>query len=192
MLDGPGRCARRIRIDEEGPASPMARRNAMREMRLEMLQQMPIFGAVQDEALKFLLEPVTLISVEAGQFFFREGDPAECMYVLESGRVAVIKDWAGGELVLHHLGQGDCFGEMALLDLFPRSASVRALDTCHAMALTPAHLYRLLQHSAEQFALIQMNIAREMSRRLRESDEQLFRARMREGLEAADTAFHTT
>jgi CRP/FNR family transcriptional regulator, cyclic AMP receptor protein len=76
----------------------------------------------------------------AGQFFFRERDRADCMYVLESGRVAVLKDWAGREMLLRHLGQGDCFGEMALLDLFARSASVRAVEECRAMALTPAHL----------------------------------------------------
>ena len=160
-------------------------------MRIELLQQMPIFGAIQDDALRFLLEPVPSITVPAGQFFFRERDPADCMYVLESGRVAVLKDWAGRELLLRHLDQGDCFGEMALLDLFPRSASVRAVDECRAMALTSAHLYRLFEHDAEQFALIQMNIGREMSRRLREADEQLFRATMGAERSAPDTAFHT-
>jgi CRP/FNR family transcriptional regulator, cyclic AMP receptor protein len=163
----------------------------MHEMRMELLQQMPIFGAIQDGALRFLLEPVPSMTVPAGQFFFRERDPADCMYVLESGQVEVLKDWAGRELVLHHLGQGDCFGEMALLDLFPRSASVRAVGACRAMALTSGHLYRLFEHDAEQFALIQMNIAREMSRRLRESDEQLFRATIGAGQAASDTAFHT-
>lgn len=163
----------------------------MNATRMELLQQMPIFGAIQDDALKFLLEPVPSITVPAGQFFFRERDPADCMYVLESGRVAVLKDWAGRELVLHQLGPGDCFGEMALLDLFPRSASVRAVQECRAMALTSDHLYRLFEHSAEPFALIQMNIAREMSRRLRESDEQLFRATMGAAPATADTAFHT-
>jgi len=160
-------------------------------MRVELLQQMPIFGAIRDDALKFLLEPVPSITVPAGQFFFRERDAADCMYVLESGRVAVLKDWAGREMLLRQLGQGDCFGEMALLDLFARSASVRAVDECRAMALTPAHLHRLFAHDAEQFALIQMNIGREMSRRLREADEQLFRATMGDERSAPDTAFHT-
>ena len=163
----------------------------MLTMRIELLQQMPIFGAIDDEALKFLLEPVPSISVAAGQFFFRERDPADCMYVLESGRVAVMKDWAGREMLLRHLDAGDCFGEMALLDLFPRSASVRAVEPCRAMALTSGHLYRLYEHDAAQFALIQMNIGREMSRRLREADEQLFRATMGAERSAPDTAFQT-
>ncbi|MFI4932378.1 MAG: Crp/Fnr family transcriptional regulator [Burkholderiales bacterium] len=163
----------------------------MHTVRMELLQQMPIFGGIEDDALRFLLEPVPSITVPAGQFFFRERDPADCMYVLESGQVAVLKDWAGRELLLRHLGQGDCFGEMALLDLFARSASVRAVEDCRAMALTSAHLYRLFERDAAQFALIQMNIGREMSRRLREADEQLFRATMGEERSAPDTAFVT-
>jgi CRP/FNR family transcriptional regulator, cyclic AMP receptor protein len=163
----------------------------MDTQRIELLQQMPIFGAIEDGALSFLLEPVPSITMPAGQFFFRERDPADCMYVLESGQVAVMKDWAGREMLLRHLDQGDCFGEMALLDLFPRSASVRAVRDCRALALTSAHLYRLFEHNAEQFALIQMNIGREMSRRLRQSDEELFRVTMGEERAAPDTAFHT-
>ena len=163
----------------------------MDTMRVELLQQMPIFGGIDDAALRFLLDPVPSISVPTGRFFFRERDPADCMYVLQSGRVAVLKDWAGREMLLRELGVGDCFGEMALLDLFPRSASVRALADCRAMALTPDHLYRLFEHNAEQFAMIQMNIGREMSRRLRESDEELFRITMGEPRPAPDTVFTT-
>lgn len=161
----------------------------MQAMRMELLQQMPIFGGVDERALRYLLEPVPSITVAAGVFFFRERDPADCMYVLESGRVAVLKDWAGRELLLRELGVGDCFGEMALLDLFPRSASVRAVEESRAIALTPEHLYRLFEHDPIPFAVIQMNIGREMSRRLRESDEQLFQATMSDTQAAPDTAF---
>jgi len=163
----------------------------MQQVRVELLQQMPIFGGGDAAALQLLLEPVPSVTVSAGAFFFRERDPADCMYVLECGRVAVLKDWGGRELLLRHLGVGDCFGEMALLDLFPRSASVRALDDCRAIALTPAHLSQLFEHSAEQFALVQMNIAREMSRRLRDADEQLFRATTGEQQPMRETVFQS-
>jgi CRP/FNR family cyclic AMP-dependent transcriptional regulator len=161
----------------------------MHTVTMGLLQQMPIFGAIDDEALQFLLDPVPSITVSKGDYFFRENDPADCMYVLESGRVAVFKEWAGREMLLRHLGEGDCFGEMALLDLFPRSASVRAESECRAIALTPDHLYRLFEHDARQFAVIQMNIGREMSRRLRDADDQLFRATMGEKQSSAETAF---
>jgi len=163
----------------------------MYPMRLELLQEMPIFGAVDDAALRYLLEAATTVTVPSGGFFFRERDPADSMYVLESGSVAVLKEWAGREMLLRHLGPGDCFGEMALLDLFPRSASVRAEAECRAIALTPAGLHRLFEHDARSFAVIQMNIGREMSRRLRDADDQLFRATMGELQSRPETAFHT-
>ena len=154
----------------------------MLSARIELLQQMPIFGAVREQALQLLLEPVPEVRVAAGSYFFREQDPADCMYVLESGRVAVLKQWRGREMQLRELGPGDCFGEMALLDLFPRSAAVRAVQDCVAIELTPADLLRLFEKDSEQFALIQMNIGREVCRRLRATDELLFRVRRGEPL----------
>ena len=143
---------------------------------------MPVFGALREDTLHFLLDQAREVFLDADQFFFREGDRAESMYVLEVGKVAVLKGWRGNEFLLHYLQAGDCFGEMALLDLFPRSASVRAATDCNAMELGCADLHRLFERDAEQFALIQMNIGREISRRLRLVDNLLFRARMGEEL----------
>jgi CRP-like cAMP-binding protein len=67
---------------------------------------------------------------------------------------------------------------MALLDLHPRSASVQAIEACTALALSTASLFRLYETDVAQFALVQMNIARELSRRLRAADERLFRTRV--------------
>ncbi len=152
--------------------------------RVELLQQMPIFGGVGADTLEFLLEPAPVVQVPTGGFFFREGEPAHAMFVLETGRVTVSKSWEAHDLLLRRLGAGDCFGEMALLDLFPRSASVRADEDCSAIELTAANLYRLFERDAGEFAVIQMNIGRELSRRLRATDELLFRARMGEALDA--------
>lgn len=164
----------------------------MHSVRIELLQQMPIFGAIRDDALEFLLEPATEVVLQAGQFFFREGDTAQAMYVLERGRVAIMREWEGRQMLLRHFEAGDCFGEMGLVDLFPRSASVQAVTDCTAIELTAEHLLRLFEHDLEQFALIQMNMAREMSRRLRQTDELLFRARMGEAPPPAAPVLRTT
>ncbi len=153
---------------------------------------MPVFGAIREDTLHFLLDQAKEVELAAGEFFFREGDRAESMYVLDTGRAAVLKGWNGHELLLHHLKAGDCFGEMALLDLFPRSASVRAEADCAAVELSCTDLYRLFERDAEQFALIQMNIGREISRRLRLVDDLLFRARMGETPAPADVLFRST
>ena len=146
--------------------------------RIELLQGMPIFGAIREDVLRSLLEQANVIAVPAGGYYFREGDDARGMFVLESGCAAVLKDWEGRKYKLHEFHRGDCFGEMALMDLMPRSASVKAMEDCSAIELRPDHLMRLFEHDVEQFALIQMNMGREVCRRLRATDERLFAVEM--------------
>ena len=76
--------------------------------------------------------------------------------------------------MIGRLGPGDCFGEMALIDLYPRSAGVRAAEDCLALALSNALLYQLYAVDPEPFTLIMMNLARELSRRLRRTEGRLF------------------
>ena len=110
------------------------------------------------------------------------------IYVLESGSVSVLKSWLGKQYKIRHLGPGDCFGEMALIDLSPRSASIVAVSDCSAIALPPDSVHQLYERDLEQFALIQMNMARELSRRLRVADERIFSFRMGEPFSDSDVA----
>ncbi len=145
----------------------------MKSSRIALLQQMPLFGGISEGALQLLLDVSRDVRVKAGGYFFREGEPGESMFVLESGTVEVRKKAPQGSLVLSRLGPGDCFGEMALIDLAPRSASVQALEDCSAFEIFAANLHQLYERDLEQFALIQMNMARELNRRLRLIDQRL-------------------
>jgi len=146
----------------------------MQDARIELLQAMPVFGGIRADALQFLLGLCPVVSVPAHAYFFHEDDPADAMFVLEAGEVAVLKSWRGEEYLLGTLKAGDCFGEMAVMDLCPRSASVCAIKDCTAIHVSAASLHRLYDQDVKQFALIQMNMGREVSRRLREADNQLF------------------
>jgi CRP-like cAMP-binding protein len=150
----------------------------MQEVRIELLQRMPIFGGIRAEILQFLLSCCPAISVARNGYFFREHDRGDSMFVLEAGEVAVLKSWRGQDYPLQTLKEGDCFGEMAIMDHGPRSASVRAVDDCIAIQISAANLYRVYAQDLKQFALIQMNMGREVCRRLREADDRLFGARM--------------
>ncbi len=149
----------------------------MAPSRLALLQAMPVFGALRDDALEVLLEGAPTAERARGQYYFREGDAAQSMYVIEQGAVEVQKRWDDSDWPLHQLHAGDCFGEMALMDFFPRSASVRTVEDCRAIEIAITALHRLAERDMEQFALIQMNIGREVCRRLRATDEMLFRVR---------------
>jgi CRP-like cAMP-binding protein len=91
--------------------------------------RIPIFSDVSREAFLALTAGMVLHRVAPGEVVIREGDEGTSFYVVASGRLAVTKRddvAAGGKLVLAHLGDGDFFGEMALLSGAARSATVQA------------------------------------------------------------------
>jgi CRP-like cAMP-binding protein len=154
---------------------------------LELLQTMPIFGAINDDTLKFLVDRAKDVNVAKDDFFFRENDEGSSMFVLEEGQVAVLKSWVGQSKNLAYLNKGDCFGEMALIEMGARSASVQATEDCTAIEVSINILHELYQHNLEQFTIIQMNMSREVCRRLRKADDLLFQVRMQTS--APDTSY---
>ena len=150
--------------------------------RLELLAAMPVFGGLNAATIELLTDLAQPISVQAAEHFFREGDETSAMYVLQTGQVEIYKSWQSTSKLLRRMNAGDCFGEMALIDLTPRSASARAMEPCVALQITPPILHEIYQFNLEQFTLLQMNMGREVSRRLRVIDQLLFRALMGEEL----------
>ena len=63
----------------------------MQEARIELLQRMPIFGGIRTEILQFLLALCPIASVPTNEFFFREHDEGDSMFVLETGKAAVLE-----------------------------------------------------------------------------------------------------
>ena len=139
-----------------------------------LMRKMPVFAGLSDLALTFILEQSDTIQVEAGEHFFREGDAANSLYVLTSGTVLIEKDWQGTPIKLQRMGIGDCIGEMAIIDLQGRSASARAETDCRAIEIMRVTINKLYQQDLEQFAILMMNMGREVSRRLRSASERLF------------------
>lgn len=163
----------------------------MLESRLMLLQEMPIFGGVTQATLRFLLGLAQIVSVPKSDFFFHQGDPADSMFVMEDGKLAVLKTCEGHDYLLRSLERGDCFGEMALIDLQPRSASVLALEDSRAIEISSAALYEIYNKDMEQFVLMQMNMGREISRRLRAADDRLFQARVEAKAVDGSYIFHS-
>ena len=98
-----------------------------------------------------------------GTVLFREGDPGKEMYVLQSGKVAISRRVRDVEKVLATLGPGEFFGEMALLDQGPRTATVKPA--------TPMSLYvigaREFASLTEEFPHVTRKLLQGLTRRLR-------------------------
>jgi signal transduction histidine kinase len=104
-----------------------------------------------------------------GSQIFQEGDPGDGMYVIKDGSVAISSRLASGETcVLGRVGPGDIFGEMAVLDNDPRSATVTAEVDTIAYYISREDLLHLL----EQTPKLSASLVRETSRRLRDFNRQ--------------------
>jgi MFS family permease len=97
-----------------------------------LLRRVPMFQPLPLPAIEQLARGLESVHVPAGQAVFRQGDPADRFYVIETGAADVIGD---GRL-LTTLGPGDGFGEIALLRRVPRTATVRAATDLELHALT--------------------------------------------------------
>ena len=161
----------------------------MNEQRIILLMQTPVFGAIRRDIIAQLVEQAPLINVKNGAYLFREGDRGTSMYIIESGCMAAIKKWGEDEYLLKQLTQGDCIGEMALFDFFPRSASIISTENTVLIEITATDLLNIYHQDLEQFTLLQMNLGREVTRRLRAADEQLFHERMQTTIDGEDVSF---
>lgn len=85
--------------------------------------------------------------LKAHEVLFREGDVGECAYVVEQGRISIVRDNQGDAQELSQLGPGECLGEMALISLQPRMASAIACEDSVLTVVTPEHLSERLARS---------------------------------------------
>jgi len=90
------------------------------------LLETPMFEDLTATELSRIVQILQLQKIKPGQWVFREGEPGEAWYVLYEGAVEVVKGGSRGERSIAELAPRSCFGEMAILDHAPRSASVRA------------------------------------------------------------------
>jgi CRP-like cAMP-binding protein len=106
---------------------------------------------------------------DAGQVLFEEGDPGEDMYIIQSGRVSIKKKVQDGETVLATLEKGDFFGEMALLERLPRSASAEVVEPGDLIVISSDVFGDMIKANPE----IAVRMLRKYSIRLRETNRQL-------------------
>jgi CRP-like cAMP-binding protein len=138
---------------------------------IEGLREIGLFGALSDEVLGHLTKTLNQFTVLPGETIFREAEPAHEMYVLLDGEVEVVKkSRTGREHRIALLGPTDCFGEMSVIDMQPRSASVRAVAPSRVLRISSEDMDGLYRYDLKSYALITLNIARDLSRRLRVTD----------------------
>jgi CRP-like cAMP-binding protein len=124
----------------------------MADKRTEMLRRVPLFSACDDKQLTFIGSQVEEMDFAAGKTLCRQGDSGGEFFVLLSGSCEVQIDGRA----LRTLGPGDFFGEIALVDHGPRTATVVAKEPIRALVLSQSQFQNVL-HQNEEIAMAVMS-----------------------------------
>lgn len=140
---------------------------------LESLHSHSLFGGLTEEQISGIRNFFILEEYKEGEFIEREGESGDRIYFIIEGQVEILKKISqSGDLSrIFMFSEGDVFGEMELLDVQPCAASVRALKLTKVLTLSNKGLYQISKYDLKVFSLIILNLARDMSRRLRKADE---------------------
>ncbi|HYK97024.1 MAG TPA: cyclic nucleotide-binding domain-containing protein [Candidatus Acidoferrales bacterium] len=135
----------------------------------DFLKRVSWFEDLDKASLEAIANAAVEQTYQPGEFIMRQGDTGVGAFIIRSGKVEVLQVRDGKEVALATLGPGDVVGEMALLDEFPRSASVRAKEPTTALGIQRWHFRGILQ-SHPQLAVALLPI---LSRRIRNAEGQL-------------------
>ena len=136
----------------------------------------PFFGGLSDGSLDLLISMLVERSLEAGSTVVSEGEPGRSMFIVKSGRLAVSKRTKAGRVIpISVLQPGDFFGEMTLIEMQNRSATVVAEGPTVLYELTAQNLYACYKADIHAYVIVLQNINRELCRRLRRADDRFAR-----------------
>jgi CRP-like cAMP-binding protein len=134
----------------------------------------PFFGGLSDASLELLISMLVERRFDAGATVVAEGEPGRSMYVVHSGELAVSKRGGMGRVIsMSRLEAGDFFGEMTLIEMQNRSATVVAESPTVLYELTARQLYTYYKSDIHAYVIVMQNINRELCRRLRRSDARI-------------------
>jgi hypothetical protein len=150
------------RADRVGAsAAPASRRGRARASEAAALPLPPILATVPAGVLRVLAERLVERRYAAGEVVLRQGEPGESLHLIAAGQFGVEQEQPdGGQRCVATLGPGDLFGELALLDGEPRSATVRALTAGTTRVLARADFLAVLREHPDVALAVMARLSR--------------------------------
>ena len=134
---------------------------------VDFLKRVSLFEDLDNRSLESIANSAVEQSYEPGQEIVRQGDTGVGAFIIRSGRAEVLQQHGKDVERISELKSGDVFGEMALLDEFPRSATVRAIEPTTCLGIQRWHFKGILE-SHPQIALALLPV---LTRRLRNAEK---------------------
>jgi len=137
--------------------------------RILLLKNAPAFSQVKTEDLKVVAQSLEEETYFAGERVFDIDENGDCMYILQKGKIGISLEknhHKKNPKYVAELGEGECFGEMNLLDDLPRSASAHVLEVSTLLSLEKSRLRGLIINYPE----LSLGILKGLSLRLRQAN----------------------
>ena len=139
----------------------------------------PFFGGLSDASLDLLVSMLVERRFDVGATVVAEGEPGRSMFIVHSGELVVSKLGDAGRVIpMARLEPGDFFGEMTLIEMQNRSATVVAESPTVLYELTARKLYTCYKADIYAYVMVMQNINRELCRRLRRADNRIAELQM--------------
>jgi CRP/FNR family transcriptional regulator, cyclic AMP receptor protein len=138
------------------------------------LPSIAIFGGLEEGTLKRVIGMLGEHHFEPGAEVCKQGEAGRAMFLVRAGEVLVCRDDESGvRRKFVRMGPGEFFGEMTLIDIQKRSATVVVEKPSLLFSLGNRDLYKLYQDDTQGYVMILQNLCRELSRRLRVTNQRL-------------------
>lgn len=141
---------------------------------LTWLPSIAIFGGLEEGTLRRIIKLLGTHRIDPETEICKQGESGRAMFLVREGEVIVCRESAEGRRrKMVRMGPGEFFGEMTLIDVQKRSATVLAQKPSLLFSLSNRDLYQLYQEDVPGYVMVLQNICRELSRRLRVTNQRL-------------------
>jgi len=131
---------------------------------LDRFKECSTFGALTDNAIRFLLTQGELLSLENGEPLFATGGPAEGFYVVLKGQIDTIRRQGQEDIPIQAFNVGEQIGYVSMIGLFPRLGAARANGETELLCISSELFYQLHLQFPFDFGVLLLNLSREMAR----------------------------
>lgn len=138
---------------------------------LPILSDIAIWGGVSDQQRYKIFKRLETGIYKQGEYIFQKGDDPSHTYIVKKGKIGLHISAKGVNLEKKTLAVGECFGVASLMAMQRHTATAIALEDSEVMVLSRQAVLQLQQEDIKLFALLMMNIARELARRLTLTDD---------------------
>ena len=136
---------------------------------MPFFRRIPLFQFLSEEEINLIQAISARVTYEPNFPLFKEGDPGEHMYLIESGSVKIYQVRGERERIITVLSEGACFGEFSIIDGKTRSAGATTLEKCALSMVSRARFLGLLRHHPD----LSLKIMAQLCERVREANHQV-------------------